>query len=253
MLSEDWSISAALGYERTDFDGERSYGESKGDAAFGGLGVTRPFGAFELGSAATLGWGRCETERDLSSFDVAATAEDDYDALSIAGRVGAAYNADLGGAWLRPALDLDVVHVSADRYTESGGGALELRVEDSDETAFVATPSLEVGTIFSIGEGFGFRTYARGAVSVSTLDKYEARAGFAGVGAGGFTSAVVVSDLVGRVGVGVDLLGKGNVDLGLRYDGAFSDTLSGHAASQPELPLRPGFPKLFLETYLPER
>lgn len=52
-MSEDWSISAALGYERTDFDGERSYGESKGDAAFGGLGVTRPFGAFELGSAAT--------------------------------------------------------------------------------------------------------------------------------------------------------------------------------------------------------
>lgn len=43
---------------------------------------------------------------------------------------------------------------------------------------------------------------------------------FAGIGAeaGGFTSAIAVSDLVGRLSAGVDLLGSGNVDLGLRYD-----------------------------------
>ncbi|WP_092684153.1 autotransporter outer membrane beta-barrel domain-containing protein [Albimonas donghaensis] len=228
-ISADWSISGAVGYESTNLGSGVGRGSVDGGAGFLGLGATRDMGAFSFSAAATLGYAEFDTDRMAGQFSPG-VAKAEHSALSLGARLRASWTRDFAGGYLRPMVDLDLIHVSSDGYVETGAGLQSLRVAGSEATAFVATPAIEAGTTRALGEGLGLRAWARAGVSLSTLDAYDASARFAADASGqpGFSNAVATSQAVGRIGAGVSLLRGETMDVGLRYEGAFADGYAGH-------------------------
>ncbi|WP_339947471.1 autotransporter outer membrane beta-barrel domain-containing protein [uncultured Albimonas sp.] len=231
-ISPQWSLSGAVGYERTNLGSGVGRGSVDGGAGFLGLAATRELGGFAFSAGAMLGYAEFDTDRVAGPFSPGA-AKAEHSALSLGGRLRAAWTQDFGGGYLRPTLDLDLIHVSAEGYTETGARRQSLRVAGSEATALVVTPSLEAGATQALDEGLGLRAWARVGASLSSLDAYDATARFATdlTGVTSFSNGVATAQAVGRIGAGVSLLNGDTLDVGLRYEGAFADGYSGHTGS----------------------
>ncbi|WP_145962910.1 autotransporter outer membrane beta-barrel domain-containing protein [Mangrovicoccus ximenensis] len=232
-LDADWRIGGAIGYETARYDGEDGYGRTEGESLYAGLSATRGFGPLTLAAAGVFSHGSFDTERHPGLTAGTGTARGDHDVTSAAARLRAEYRQDFGRAYLAPMLDLDMIWTRSEGYAETGAGDLSLEVDASEETAFVATPAIEMGHAFGLADGAALRLYGRAGVSLSSLGSYGTHARFAdaGAGSGGFDSDVSMPDVVGRFSAGAEVMNSGNLSLDLRYDGAFGSGLTGHAGS----------------------
>ncbi|ARU90814.1 autotransporter [Pseudomonas sp. M30-35] len=233
MLNSDWRIGGAIGYESADFDGEDGYGAAEGETVFAGISVTRTIGPITLAAAGVVSRGNFDTTRQPGLTAGADTARGDHDVTSVATRLRASYRTDFGSSYVTPMMDLDVIWTDSEGYTEDGAGELALEVDDSEQTAFVATPAIEAGHNFTLDNGADLRVYSRVGVSLSSLDHYRTSARFAGTdpAAGSFDSDVAMPDVVGRISAGAEILSSQNLGLGVRYDGAFGSDLTNHVGS----------------------
>ena len=151
----------------------------------------------------------------------------------------ASYGARLHGSrvfgnaagYLRPALDLDLVHTRAAGYTETGAGAYNLAVDDQSQTILVATPSVEIGRRMALNGGLALSVYANAALSLSNADEWTtvARLDGAAPGAGTFRSSVPVADRLGRVSLGLALARGAGFEARIEYGGAFGSDFTSHA------------------------
>ncbi|SFH62394.1 autotransporter outer membrane beta-barrel domain-containing protein [Albimonas pacifica] len=229
-VAPGWLVSGTVGWETLNLAQQGGGSSVDGTTGFVGAGVTREMGPLALSAAATAGWSAFDTTR-AQGLLARGAADAEHDALSLGARLRAAWTQELDGGWLRPSLDLDLIHVAAEGYTENGAGRSALRVEDSDAAALVLTPSIEAGLRRDLGEDLGLRAWGRVGVSLSTLDSYDATARFAGdtTGAPGFVNGVAQSQAVGRIGLGASLQAGERIDVGVSYEGAFADGYTGHA------------------------
>ncbi|MGH6763714.1 MAG: hypothetical protein ACRECW_19245 [Phyllobacterium sp.] len=231
MLTPEWRVGGMIGYETSDYNGHGGYGYAEGGTVFAGLSATRSFGGLSLSAGGVVSQGNFDTKRLPGLTAGNSIARADHDLTSVAGRIRAAYQHDLGVGYVTPMVDLDMIWTSADGYTESGAGELGLTVDDSDEFAFIATPAIEAGRNFDLDGSTQLRLYGRAGVSFSTLDNYHVSTRFTNVAAGSFGSDIAIPDVVGRISAGAQLSGTENLGLDLRYDGAFGSGLTSHAAS----------------------
>lgn len=233
MLNPDWRIGGAIGYETADFNGEDGYGATEGETVFAGISATREIGPVTLAAAGVFSRGNFDTTRQPGLTAGADTARGDHDVTSVATRLRASYRKDFGSSYVTPMMDLDVIWTDSEGYTEDGAGELALEVDDSEETAFVATPAIEAGHHFTLDNGADLRVYSSAGVSLSSLDRYRTSARFAGSdpAVGSFDSDVAMPDVVGRISAGAEVLNSRNLGLGVRYDGAFGSDLTNHGGS----------------------
>ena len=231
QVAPDWFAGGALGYESGSFTSQTGLSSSQGDTVFAGLSATRAMGAFTLTGAVSGSWGQHDLRRNPDGLLMTGRADAETDVWSLAARVRGAWTMAFHQGWLTPALDLDVIHSAAGGFTESGPATTALQVSGSSETAFVATPSLEVGAWTPVTQTVALKAWARVGASLSSLDAYTTSARFASAGAagGGFDSAVGVADVVGRISAGVTLAEAGRASLDLGYSGAFADGYASHS------------------------
>jgi uncharacterized protein with beta-barrel porin domain len=92
-----------------------------------------------------------------------------------------------------------------------------------DQTAFVATPAVEVGARVDLAEGRTLRPFATAGLSYYSNSDWRVRSMFIGApsGSGTFTTTNAEGHTIGRLGAGIQLLGVGSLDLRLQYDGEF--------------------------------
>ncbi|MDF2231248.1 autotransporter outer membrane beta-barrel domain-containing protein [Albimonas sp. CAU 1670] len=234
-VAPGWLVSGALGWETLNLARQGGGGSVEGTTGFLGAAVTRERGALSLSGAATAGWSEFDSRRFAGPL-APGQARSEHGALSLGLRARAAWTQALeGGAWLKPSLDLDLIHVSSQGFTETGAGRQALRVSDAAATAFVVTPSLEAGLRRELGESggdpLGLRAWARAGVSFSTLDSYDADVRFArdATGIAGFANGAAQAQAVGRLGLGVALEVGDRADVGVSYEGAAGDGYAGQA------------------------
>ncbi|WP_172332267.1 autotransporter outer membrane beta-barrel domain-containing protein [Mangrovicoccus sp. HB161399] len=234
MMTPDWRIGGALGWETAGYDGEDGHGDSEGETLFAGISAMRGFGPVTLAAAGVVSRGSFDTTRRPGLTAGSGEARGSHDLTSAAARLRASYRRDFGASsYLTPMMDLDMIWTRSDGYSEKGAGELALDVDGSEETALVATPALEAGHGFALDGGAVLQVYGRAGVSLSSLDHYRTSAHFSGTdpSAGSFDSDVAVPDVVGRFSAGARVAGSGNLSLDLRYDGAFGSGLTSHAGS----------------------
>ncbi|MDF2231484.1 autotransporter outer membrane beta-barrel domain-containing protein [Albimonas sp. CAU 1670] len=229
-LSEDLSLGGALGWDSSSFDGDFG-ASSEGDTIYAALSATQNFGQLSLTAAAQASYGWFDVARVAGATPPGSRVGGEHDLLTLAARGRAAWTVERANWWFSPMVDLDLIWTAAGGYSETGAGKASLVVSDSDEAAAIATPAVEFGGRFDLGEGFGLGTWVRAGASVSTLDSFstQARFGRAMPSIGGFKADVAVADVVGRLGAGLTVYGGETVEVDVRYDGAFGRGLSSHA------------------------
>jgi len=229
----DWFVGFAAGYEGSSYDGDDGLSSTDGDTGFVAAALKRQWGSVLLSGAVSASYGAFDTTRliDLPSFT--GTARGDMDVTTISARIRAAYTIGSEKAYARPFVDFDVINTHAGGYDERGAGVYNLRVNSETQTAFVATPALELGTRLSQSGNWVGRGYVRGGVSFSSQDSWTTSAVLseALAGSGTFDSTLAVADVVGRIAAGAQFASSEGFDFTAEYEGAFGNDYSSHSGA----------------------
>lgn len=218
------TLGVTAGGGDADLKGRDGLSSADGTSGYAGVSLTRDVGNLALSVGLTGSYGEYDTERHIRVPGYMATARGTTDITTVGARLRAAYTASLGAAYLRPKLDLDLIHVRASGYDESGAGILDLDVEENSQTALITTPALEVGAGLALGEAWTLSGFGEVGVSLSNADDWQSRAEFRGAEAGsGFTSSVSMPDTLGRYGAGVSLANDSGFEARIEYRGASGD------------------------------
>jgi outer membrane autotransporter protein len=230
-MSGPWHVGVALGYEDSEIDIDTVRLNSDGDRFHAGATLKYINGPWFVAGAVSGGFTNYDSVRRISFPGFSSVARSDQDVTDIGGQLRAAYLMSQGSWYFKPMVDLNVVNVDLDSFTETGSSAA-LKVSGSDETVFSATPALEIGTQTALSGGTLVRPYLRGGVSFYSDADFDLAAGFAAApGVAPFRTSGEIDDVVGNVSAGVSLLGVRGGVLTFSYDGSFGEDLEEHSIS----------------------
>ncbi|MES1923823.1 hypothetical protein T31B1_00820 [Salinisphaera sp. T31B1] len=231
-LMDNVTVAGAIGYDRSDFDGDYDLSHSEGDIFHASVGITQHWNGFALTGAVGGSYAWQDTERRIDFLGERRVARSDHQTASVGGRVRVAYAFGKPDGYVKPFVDVDVIRSQADGFREHGAGEANLVVDASKETAVRITPAVEIGREFSVGETLTVTGAINGGVSLSSVDNYATSAGFAAApGDARFITNIAVPDTLGRVGAVIQVSRSERLGLGLRYDGAYGDHFDSHAGS----------------------
>ena len=225
-IDTDWRLGVGFGY--TQSEGENSEGatSSRGQVQAGAI-LKYDHEATVLAASLTAGLSGTETVRtmDFGGF------QDEVSGYSpsafLQGRLHASYTHDMGGVYIKPLAELNVMQIETAAYTETGGPSA-LSIEGSSQTIASLDPALELGGELPLGEGAVMRPYLRAGLSRVFGSDQETVASFVEGDGTTFTTASEGDQLLGKISAGADVLGLGDMTLRLYYDGSFSETSTQH-------------------------
>ncbi|MFI0847197.1 autotransporter outer membrane beta-barrel domain-containing protein, partial [Mesorhizobium sp. IMUNJ 23232] len=230
-LGENWIVGGAAGIDNSDYHSDDGFSRADGTTGYVAAAVGRQFGGFSLTGAVAGSWGAFDTSRSVVLPGFTGTAEGDTDVATLSGRVRAAYTFAAAFGYVRPTLDVDLVYTHSSGYTESGAGIYNLDVAAADQTALIATPSLEVGTSFAAADGWAIGGFATVGLSLSTEDEWttSARLEAAPLEAGRFATRLPIADIIGEVGLGLSVANPAHgVEARVEYEGSFGNDYASH-------------------------
>ncbi len=228
-----WKLGISVGYEAASFTANGGQSSADGDAGYLALAAGRALGDIDVMAALTASYGTYDLERRVSLPSVSATAFGKTNITSYAARLQGAQTFGTSAGYIRPALNLDLVHTRASGYSETGAGSLNLQVQDQSQTVFIATPSVEFGRTMALTNGMTLAMFANASFSLANSDAWTSVASLtsASTGSGQFTSTVPIADRLGRVGLGVSLIRSDLFEARLEYEGAVGQDFNGHSVA----------------------
>jgi len=230
-FAPDWFLGGSLGYEYSWLDGATGSVDSHGHTALGSVTLKHQRGPWLFAAAAYGSAGFYESERAIQLPGISAVAESAPNVQSAGFLVRASYQWVCDRFYLRPSATVSTTTLFANAYTESGAGGLGLAVDSRTETLVTGTPQLEAGARFDLGEGQTLRAFGAIGVSLSSDDQYQQSARFRAAPTGGFTTAVPIADVVGKLTLGAQYDFDDTWSLQAKYEGAFAEQLSSHGGS----------------------
>ena len=228
-----WFVGGSLAYESSRLSSEDQLNSGKGQAGFAALTVKYQTGPWLFGAAAFGGAGQFDTSRVITLPGFGAVAKGNPDTANLGLLLRASYTIGREEFYLRPTLSLSTIHVRTGAYQESGGGVLNLSVNSASQTTAMLTPMLEVGGRIALDDAMTLRPFVSAGVSVLSTDQWQqtGRLVSAPAGVGGFSTAVPIDRIVGRVSAGVQLYTGGMLDVRLMYEGEYGGNLTAHGGS----------------------
>jgi outer membrane autotransporter protein len=221
-VATDLFVAGSLAFQSSTLNGKDG-ATGDGQSGYGGLALKWQPGAWLVAAAVTGSYGSFDTSRFIGLPGYSGTATASPSVYSIGARLRAGYEVSFQDWYVRPYVDLDLIHTHSPSYNESGPATVSLAFAAADQTAFVATPAAEVGARIDLAEGRTLRPFATAGVSYYSNSDWRVRSMFIGAppGSGTFTTTIAEGHTIGRLGAGVQLLGVGSLDLRLQYDGEF--------------------------------
>ncbi len=232
-LGGGWFLGGSLTYEDSWFRNDAGTQKLYNKSFTGAAALKKEIGPWTFAAVGGAGYNWGDATRYVTLGPLHGVAESEPNSSVFFGRARVAYEMAFDERfYIQPAVDLDVITVHQEGYTETGAGGLNLIVNDSTKTVYGVTPGLQVGKRFDIAGGLPARLFAGVGVSFLSDDKYETTARFAGLSSmDTFSTYMPISDTVGRVSVGLDLQKVHGMQLKVQYDGAFADGYQFHGGS----------------------
>jgi uncharacterized protein YhjY with autotransporter beta-barrel domain len=199
-----------------------------------GLTAKRLFGATKLGIALSGGAGRYDSRRYVNFPGPVVAADSDEEMWFFSSRLRLSHDFASGNWFVRPLVDLAGTYVEFDGFTESGAGALNLRVDGRDDTYASVHPALEIGGEIARGDGTLVRPRAKvGVAYYFAGGDPEVAARFEGApdGVQPFRVRGNLDDTYLTVDVGFDVLSRENVVMRAGYLGQLSDRTTSHGGA----------------------
>jgi len=234
VASDSWRVGGLLAYADSDVDSNRS-----------GPSQTVQVKTYELVGYASynldantdvnlqldVGHNDNQGLRRVSFGSLSRTARSQYDSFAAHMSAGIGRVIPMSNTTnLTPSVRVDYLHVQTDGYTETGAGALSLRVDDSTFEELVLFSDLKLAHHFT--------DYVKAVGNVSVgydvmNDRAQSTAAFVGGGAAFVTQGLAPSPWIGRAGVGLlSTNARKGTEWQIRYDaeartsGYLSQTLS---------------------------
>jgi len=231
-LADNWFAGGLFSYSNNNIQSDDNRSNGEGDTYFVG-GVVKKQITPNLLTSLSFGYsyGAFNFNRQVTSAGVPLVARGEPDLHTVSSRARASYLFDLGQWYIRPAFALDFVYVNVPGYSESGGGALNLRVQSQDDFQVGLVPELEVGGRIDLPFGI-LRPYASAGLTWWSDSNWSQGANLVAAGANSnFTTAFETSDILANLSLGADLILENSVELRVQYDGNYSDDFISHGLS----------------------
>lgn len=230
-IAPNWYVGVAGAYENNTIRSDGRRQSIKGDTGYLGVSLKYEDGPWAFSGALTGSYGSFDNTR--SSPLMGAQADSNSHVTSFAQRLRASYTHAMDNAYIKPLVDLDVIHTRMSSFDESGAGALNLHVEGVSKWTAIISPAVEFGGRFDLKNGYTVRPYASVGMSLSSTGKWDTRARFASApnGTDLFTSTLNTGRVFGQISGGVQLLHKNGMDVRVQYDGLLSSKVRSHSAS----------------------
>ncbi len=232
-IAPDLFLAGSLAFQTGWIGGNDSVVTGSGQSGFGGLALKWQPGSWLVAASVMGSYGSYRMSRVVALPGLGGVAKSNPDQSSVAGRLRVAYNVWDDAWYLRPMVSLDIVHARAPGYQESGPAAVSLAYATASQTGVIATPAIEVGRRFDLGEGTTLRAYASLGMSFLSNPSWQVRTAFLGAppGSGSFTTNLPGDRVLGRVTVGSQLLTADAFDLRAQYDGDYGGSMRSHAGT----------------------
>jgi outer membrane autotransporter protein len=187
--------------------------------------ISRDVGNWTFSGAVMAAYGRFHNDRTVdfgaggASRGINATYSSRSTTTLLGARLRAAYNMSFNNYYLRPLVDVDILHSRSPSFTESDSGPLQLEVGSAKQTQIVVSPTLETGASFDVGSETLMRAYAGVGVSMYSDAKHTSQNRFnkALTSSGTFTSEQDTPSVLGRLSLGVEFAREDNLSFSAEY------------------------------------
>ncbi|MBT8045250.1 MAG: autotransporter domain-containing protein, partial [Verrucomicrobiae bacterium] len=218
-IKENWIVGLGFTVEDHRSVGYGGQWQSEGDSRQLGLVLKHHQGNTEYAATLAYGWGQSDIERTgLVSSAFMANANRDLETFS--GMLQVSHTFTTGEGYIRPTAGVGFTHLMADHAMETGAGALNLQLEEYDETHVWARLGVGLGRTFTLKSGnrinlhgdLGFQYYL-------TNGNTMARARLEGAPDGVDPMAVEIdlNKAHGYGSIGVEWMNRNGVSIGLDY------------------------------------
>lgn len=227
-IEEDVRAGVSLALETSDAE-TNSGTFANGTRVMVGAKVEKSFGAWETSLGIFGGFAFYDTTRLIGIAGVG-PALSDHEVGSLSSVARLSYSHEMGGVRVVPMLDLTATYVSFGGISETGAGAANLIVADSDEWIYSMTPAIgALGTLVAT-EDYKVNVSAKAGVSLFSESGFTSAARFAGAPAGtaGFSTASSFDDVVGNFSGAVEWQASDNASIKLGYDGRLGEVSQSH-------------------------
>lgn len=227
-IDADWRLGVGFAYTQSEGQNSEGASSSRGQVQAGAI-LKYDHEATVLAASVTAGYSGTETVRMMDFGGYQGQVTGYSPSALLAGRLHASYTHDMGGMYIKPLAELNVMQIETAAYSETGGAAA-LSIEGSSQTIASLDPALEIGGEVPLGEQAVVRPYLRAGVSGVVGGDHKTVASF--VEGDGTTFSIMSENdkVLGKIGAGADVLGFGDMVLRLYYEGSFSETSTQHGA-----------------------
>lgn len=224
-------LGGSLAYQADAFSG-RDGVSGTGGSLQGAVTLKYQTGPLLLTGAVFGSYGDYDLKRRIAPTGYMAMATADSAFYTAGLRARATYTLQADNLYLRPYLNLDLVHARNQAFTEQEPGGLGLTISGSSYSSAILTPALEIGRRDELSGGRVLRSFVSAGVSLRSNANWRGHGNFSGALASeGFALQAPIDRVAGRVSAGLQLYQDGALDMRLQYDGEFGRETTKHGAT----------------------
>ncbi|MBF0252832.1 MAG: autotransporter domain-containing protein [Candidatus Omnitrophica bacterium] len=128
-LGPDTRIGVGFGYSQSEIDGKKSDANTDFDTYQATVYLRHQIEDWYMNASGSFGWNEYEGNRYISFTGVNRLAKADYNGQEYAAYVDTGYNFHINEFTITPVISMRYSHVNIGAYTETGAGALNLKVD----------------------------------------------------------------------------------------------------------------------------
>jgi hypothetical protein len=151
-LADSWWIGGSVAYNSGSESASSGVGGVSDHGFTAGVVIKRELGQWTFTGALDAALGSYQSSRNLQLVDQRIQANGSFDASNVGLHSRVSYLFADSTWYVRPYVDLHVVNVHTDSFEERSAGALGLKVDAGNGTVFSATPMVEAGDCFVLGD-----------------------------------------------------------------------------------------------------
>ncbi|HYG43687.1 MAG TPA: autotransporter domain-containing protein [Bordetella sp.] len=233
QIAPQWFVGVSAAYENGHMRADDGRQSLSGDTGYLGASLKYENGPWMVAGTLTGSYGSYDSTRYIRLPGINSSAKSSPDVMSLGQRLRVAYTHNIGNAYIKPVIDLDLIYTRMPSYSEHGAGALNLNYESSDKWAAILTPGVEVGGRIDLNKGYVLRPYLNVGLSLSSTDHWDSYAKLDSAPAGSrhARSTLDTGSTFGRLTAGMQLFGGEQFDVRLQYDGLFSSQVHSHGGT----------------------
>jgi uncharacterized protein with beta-barrel porin domain len=224
QLAPGWFLGGAFGYGQSWANADNF--SSHGEVYNGSITLRRVHKAWSFSGSLAIGSGDFDNTRSASLPDAGTlpgtsnTFTSHVSPWLVGGRLRTADFIPLNTFYLRPYLDLDLVHARMPGFAESGADGLPLTFSASQKSAFMFSPMLELGGQRQLDAQTILRPYIALGLNIRPDFNWAINGRFSDADSanGSFKLYGYAPDVLGRLNLGLKVLRANGFELLLEYD-----------------------------------